>query len=86
MIEITSAIAIATITPVLNEEFVDEPPLTGRPLLGSAELNQAKSAIQARVVHAVLERTLVMLFEGEQKSNNSSVNQSPAKPSVLLGH
>jgi hypothetical protein len=34
--EITSAMVIATMTPVFNEEFVDEPPLTG--MMGSAEL------------------------------------------------
>ena len=47
--EMTSAIAMATMTPVLNAEFVDEPPLTGRPLLGSAELTpgqESKSALQ----------------------------------------
>lgn len=28
-----------TMIPVLKEEFVDEPPLTGSPLLGLAELH-----------------------------------------------
>ena len=44
--EITSAMVMATMTPVFNAEFVDEPPLTGRPLLGSAELHQVKHSNQ----------------------------------------
>ena len=41
-IEMTSAMVMATMTPVFNAEFVVEPLPTGKPLLGSAELHQVK--------------------------------------------